>query len=973
MDSKHGHLASSKEPQAFRIRRPSNRESAIYSNSFATQESSPLAKFQFRRERDSFQEPTSWLERGELNSRIFNAHDFLQRSILHRHDRNGAKIPHLPMLDSSVEADAVLALLDTVETTLRAHRDESVGEELTARDKLKRILLGSSKKKEELGSAARKVRANVTTFGAAGKQAVKSLQEGILHLNSHISSLASLVEARDLVALLTDQASELDAVHVSKLLAKASRVLKENPIKEYLAVGELDEAKSEIDSCQRELVESVFDWMREAVDTSNNRTVRDCALAASELGVYDRFVKEYVRHITSTDEETISTECLSGDARNVHQLFKATCNDAISVFRGMISTIADTFTDPSMPLGILIRLITEKKVNSVAMKIFNETKTKVENNPENASKLYEAQDRKKMEAHSRSSGTSASHEGSCYFYLPKLEDSNETQRHELMQKKKYLVLSADVFKELAKFRVDVLKTSRDLDQAVLDTVISALEGPHYLFICRQFRFYLELEKKWIEDQLAVSFIEIAYIEASMQTLAPRKHSDPKMFHQYVRFYNDATAKFKGITSTAIDLIWEAIDRLSDVVIALTQGSMDGFTEKGLETGSSFRMDLITGLSKLDFKISSPDFETMDTLLEMNWDQLKKTTKNGNDGREAGETPVLTKLIADVSSVIHDILRCLLVVYVANAETVLQAAAPLLPICKEDAIREQIWTPTSSPLTAYCMAVENLSQANELMANFLLNLKNTRSTTMESDLCIEPEPSLWPFVSQETRDLLHSELNSGLIELGAEAHQGVKASIRATRLRLSAILAVPEATEGYTSFNEHDRALCDNFEERQEFSSIAKPKPTESFVEVSNFLENHIRFIVKNIKDCNRDFVLTEVGSLTRDVILKCWCRSQRPISLAGAMQMIADSRVILKPFEKHGVLAEILRCLPSLPQLFLETADELWTCIECTALADVDARILVSLLRKRPDSESREITRICQALGANEDILTTGR
>ncbi|KAI0557957.1 Exocyst complex component Sec10-like protein [Gracilaria domingensis] len=971
MVTRHRPLESSKEPQAFRIRRPSNRESVIYSNSSAPQESSPLTKFNFRKVREHFQEPTSWLERSELTSKNFNAHGFLQRSILQRQDRSASKIPHLPMLDSSVDADAALATLDTVETTLRAHRDESIGEECAARDKLKRALHGSSKKREELSATAHKVRANVVTFGEAGKQAAKSLEEGILSLNMHISSLASLVEARDLVALLTDQASELDAVHVSKLLAKASKILEGKSIGKHLSTDELETAKSEVDACQKELVESIFNWMREAVDSANTVTVRDCALVASELDVYDRFVQEYIRHIVSIDGVASPSESLPANATDLLQLFEETCNGAVSMLRRMMSTIVETFSDPSLPMGILVRLITNMKVIPRASEIFSKTKDIVENGSgETKLKVFETQSNKELDTRLKSSGLSVPSMEFQHNSSPEVPEHDlEVQRQELMAKKNYLVLSADVFKVFARYRSDVRHVCRDLGNAVVESVLAAVEDPHEDFVGQQIRAYLELEKKWIDDQLALTFVDISYMESCLPQLAPTKHTDPRVFHQYTRFYSATVVRFKDITSTAIDFTSEAIARLSDILTVLNHGSLQDVAESNSET--PYTAGFTIGCAKADFHASSTSLDTMESRSEPHVGPAHKTVDSETEGSSKSQLSPRGKLTVFVRNVIHEILRCLMVIYVANAETVLQAAAPLLPICKEDAIKEELWAETSSPLTAYAMAVESLSQSNDVMASFLLNLTTPENTTaLDSDILIEPEHNMYHLVSQETRDVLHTELTNGLTELGAEAHQGVTAAITAMRLRVLAMLSVPGARARYTSLSEYG---CDevhsSLEEKEGLLGNAKPKPSRAFLEVCNFLEHQIHFIVKNMKGSNRDFVLAEVGALTREAVLKCWCSCPGHIPLTGAMQMIADSRIVLKPFQNHGLSVETVRCLPSLAQLFLETPDGLWVCVECTAFSDVDARILVSLLRKRPDSGSREIIKVCQSLGASEEDL----
>eukprot|EP00178_Gracilaria_changii_P005462 TRINITY_DN18_c0_g1_i1.p1 TRINITY_DN18_c0_g1~~TRINITY_DN18_c0_g1_i1.p1 ORF type:complete len:975 (+),score=125.62 TRINITY_DN18_c0_g1_i1:13597-16521(+) len=970
MVTRHGPLESSKEPQAFRIRRPSNRESAIYSNSPLPQESSPLTKFNFRREREHFQEPTSWLERSELTSESFDAHDFLQRSILQRHDRNGTKIPHLPLLDSSVEADTALAMLDTVETTLRAHRDESIKEELLARDRLKRALHASSTKREELSTTALKVRANVVTFGAAGKQAVKALQEGVLSLNEHIASLALLVEARDLLALLTDQASELDALHVSKLLAKASKILGGESIRKRLSANEREKAKSEVHACQKELIDSIFIWMREGVATAKTVIVRDCALAASELGVYNRFVQEYISHVVSNEQLASSCNILPSDTTGILKHFKQTCSDAISIFRRLISAIVDAFSDPSLPLRVLVRLITEKVVFPRAIEIVNETKKFVENGSnQDRLKSYKAQKSEEWHTISRSSKHLSLNTESLDTSIPKASEYDDRiQKNEQLEKKKYLVLSAAVFKVLASYRSDVQRICRDLGRKVADSVFATGENPVDEFVYRQAPIYLELEKKWIDDQLAIAFLDISYIESSLPPLAPTEHCDPQIFHQYARLYTAIIAKFKDMTSTAIDFSSESIDRLSDISLAFTQGLFQGIMQNCSETENQYPTGFVMGCTKSDMHVSSSSLDIMESRLADQRGHSKSAVNAGSE--DSAPVSVHQKLTVLVRDVTNNILRSLMMIYVANAETVLQAAAPLLPICEEDAVREELWRHSSSPLTAYAAAVEKLSQANELMAKFLLNLKNIANGVKDPQIMIDAEINLCHLVSQETRDVLHTELTSGLSDLGAEAEQGITSAIRAMGLRLAVILSAPGAAISYSSLEDHHcQALSGSFEESRVPTGTAKPKPSKAFVEVCSFLEHQIRFIVRNIKGCNREFILSEIGALTRDAVLKCWCSCPSQISLTGAIQMIADSRIVLKAFENHVMSVEAVRCLPSLAQLFLETPEGLWACIENTTLANVDARILVGFLRRRPDSRSRDVIRICQSLGATEEEL----
>ncbi|PXF47823.1 hypothetical protein BWQ96_02505 [Gracilariopsis chorda] len=959
----HHALESSNEPQAFRIRRLSKRDSILYPNSLGEESSSALTSLKIRKEREHFQEPTSWLQKDELVSTSFDAHGFLQRSIMECHDRNGTNIPHLPVFDSVIDADLALATLDTVESTLRVYRDQSLDEEFSARERLRRMLHTSAKKKEELNSTSDKVLANVTNFGEAGKQAVNSLKEGIVSLNAQISSLLSLVEARDLVALLTDQASQLDAVHVSKLLAKASRILRGEAVKSVISMDERKNAESEVNGCQQELTDRIFTWMRDAVDSSSNTTVRDCALAATELGLYDRFVREYVHYLVSLEEVPASEAPSGAQVDNMLASFTAICSDAVRTIRNVIPAIVDTFVDPLAPLAVLVRLVTEKRVLSGASLILNCAKREAEATRE-TSRSDDCRNRRGEGFGRKSDREKFPRPSFGHHFSLTASDERENDVHQgIIDRKRYLVLHTELFKALAKYKTDILDTHHQLSLPIAEDAFWASEGPYATFVTEQALSYLELEKKWVDDQLATAFSSISGIEARLPQLAPTPRSDFRVFHKYARFYNQVSTGFKQTTVLCIDITFEAIHRMSEVFLAFTADSVRSKLKDSDPGGNTRNDSICLGKSEEQHpsSISSGTIESRSALSPLSEDGTASFAKAVPEGT----------LATRIRVAIQDVLRGLLLLYVANAETALQAAAPLLPTCKEDAVLEELWVFTASPLTAYVMAVEVLSQANELMARFLLSLKKAKSHETDAEGFLVLETPLNLLVSQETRDLLHSQLRGGLEELGAEAQQGVKAATSAVGFRLNAMLSVPEAVNAYSSVSDTKRLSKVPEKQRARLLNIPKLQPTNAFIKACKFLEQQIIFVASNVNECNRDFILWELGVLARDVVLHCWSKGPPPITLKGSMQMIADSRIILSTFQNHGVSVEAVRCLPSLAQLFLEPPEGLWSCVESSALTNVDARVLVSMLKKRPDFGSRGIIKVCQSLGANVEELST--
>lgn len=959
---RHEALESSNEPQAFRIRRLTKRESVLYPNSSGEENSSALTSLKIRKTRKQFQEPTSWLQKDELVSTAFDAHGFLRRSIMECRDTNGTSIPHLPVFDSAIDADLALATLDTVEGTLKVYRDQSLSEEFDAGERLRRILNTSAKKKEELSSTSDKVLANVTTFSVAGKQAVESLKEGIVPLNAQICTLSSLLEARDLVALLTDQASQLDAVHVSKLLAKASFILRGKEIDSVLGVEERKTAESEVKGCQQELTDRIFTWMRDAVDISNNTTVRDCALVATELGLYDRFVEEYVHYLVSVEEVCESEAPKGAQVVNTVADFTAMCSDAVRSIRNITPIIFDTFADPLAPLAVLVRFVTERRVLSRATTILNCAKNEAEVTRSNSLRedrhdtdekpLGFQSDRERLPRSGSRSLSSSTASG----------DRQESNHKRIIDRKRYLVLYTEIFKDLAKYKAEIHDVYHQFNIPISKDSFCVSEGMYAAFVSEQVSSYLKLEKQWVGGQLATAFSGISGIEARLPQLAPTARSDFRVFHKYARFYSQLSTTFKRTTFLCIDITFESIHRMSEVFLAFTtHPAHSKFKDSDPET--NIRNES-TNLDRTEEQHQSSTISS-DTV----GSESAKRLVSEHGTATFVETLPESKLSTRIRVAIQDVLRDLLLLYVANAETALQAAAPLLPTCKEDAVLEEMWIFTASPLTAYVMAVEVLSQANEVMARFLLDLRRARIHDTDDEAFLELENPLNLLISQETRELLHSQLRSGLEELGAEAQQGVKAATSAVGFRMKEMLSAPEAVNAYSSIRSMKKLSKVPGKQKERLLSVPKLQPTNAFMKICKFLEQQIIFVASHVNKCNRDFILWELGVLARDVVLHCWSNAPPPISLKGSMQMIADSGLILSTFQNHGVSLEAVRCLPSLAQLFLEPPEALWPCVESSALSNVDARVLVSMLKKRPDFGSRSIVKICQSLGANPEEL----
>lgn len=943
-------LATVVEPNAFRMSRPPPSQDPVLGHE-------PPSSSAYRNS-DFQTEPPSWLAVNDLSSTTFNPHDFLQRALAQRFDIT-ARPSQIPALDDAFDADAALAALDTVESALRRLRDSAVVEESSARDELRNALHFSAKKRQALVTNADAVTSHVSTFGEVGTAAASSLSSDLAGLNRYSSRLSELKDARDMLALLTLETSELDAVRVSRLLQRARTLLEDGSLAEILSVEDLAIAGEELNGCEKELAASIFDWMRSAADSGNVMVVRDCSLAATNLNVEDEFIREYVKHTFAFSNIPLDT-VRSDRQQEVLEPFRTASWEASNSVKESIPTILDSFANPVKPLATLLQMIVEKRVIRVADSILDSLQSKLRANDDGAIDRLRPTtptNAPPMEGVSRARRFSMERRRS--FGRTELTGAwQEESRTISAEKKRYLDTTTDIFRSLAKIKNDLFDLCRVPGAEDVEAVFQTMPDPYGDFTERHISQYLDTEKSWIDDQLGVAFTEITRIEIQTPRLAPRERSEPDVYHRYRAFYGHISATFRTMTQQAIRSTWQSLCRIVTILCSMPEGAPlhDGEDDKGRIGKQSKEQSMLNIADSGQLPVANGHNETNGT-------SAKVSTESEED---SGKQSVVQKSCPRyMQTVLREVLDSLVMSYLANVETTLQAATHLLPACEEDAKMQELWISGASPLTAYMQAVEILSQSNEIIDEFLLTMEAADISEDIASTSPTPDLKVGRFVPSDSREILHSELTSGLADLGAEAQIGVRAALKSLKARLSAMLAIEKANEAYACKTTYPKETRKSLEPEPDSTACIELEPTPVFMSAATFVEQQLQSVMATVSGGNRDFVVSELSTITREVVLDCWCSCNGPFSVQGALQLIADGNVMKKIFQNRGSSTDNLECLQALGQLFLESPEGLWTCVESKSLASVDARTVATLLQKREDCKSPRVVKVCQSLGAS--------
>ena len=944
-------VASVVEPNAFRMSRPPPSREPLLS-----EDVDPSGAF---RDSEFPADPPSWLSIKDLSSPNFSAHDFMQKALAQRFDITPRQ-SQLPALQDDFDADAALAALDTVETALRRIRQSSLREESAARDELRNALHFATKKRHSLLSTAETVSTNVSSHGEAGTAATNGLTEDLASLTRHSARLTELKDARDMLAMLTIETSELDAVRVSRLLARARALFNDSSLTRLLSPEDAKVADEELSRCENDLTASIFEWMRTAVDSNNNSTVvRDCAQAATNLEVDDRFIEEYINHAFTFNDVPVEISPTSTE-HDVMETFQNASWEASNMLKEAVPIVLDSFQDPVKPLATLLRVLSEKKIIRAADTILDSAYAKVctHDDPDEEQAVASSSTSNSQAAAASTGGglLSAEQRRSLTNSEPNSFCQEKTKKNSAAQKY-YLETTADLFRSLTRVMKELFDICQTPGAEDVERSFQAMPDPYQVFTEKNIPQYLDTEKRWIEDQLGVAFAEVARIEIQTPRLAPRKKSDADAYHRFRSFYGHISATFCHMTHQAIKSTWQCLSRIVSVLCSVPVSKFRNKDNKFLKDPSDASKDILTGdLGKgASSKSGCGQHESNPVELQVEDDSEDDSWKDSSN--EPG-SPKYTQ------AVLREILDNLVMNYLANAETTLQAATHLLPVCDEDAKSPELWISGASPVTAYMQTIEILSQSNEVIDEFLLNINPTDLEDNPVSPSTNAQPKVAQFVSLEAREVLHGELTSGLADLGAEAQVGVRAALDALKLRLAAMLSPERANELYTANGNGGGGSGGSLQE-PESTQISDLEPTHVFMTVATFIEQQLQSVMSTASGGNRDFVVSEIAQITQEAVLDCWCYCEGPFSIPGALQLIADGKIMKTVFQNRGSAAENLDCLQAIGQLFLESPDGLWTCVETKALANVDARIVSTLLQKRGDWNSHRVVKVCQSLGAS--------
>lgn len=946
-------MGSVDEPNAFRISRPPPSTDP----SFRPEPSTPP----LLGNQEYVSEPASWLHIGDLTSPLFNPYDFLQKALSDRFDRS-ARPSHLPLLGDTFDADAALAALDTVESALRRTRDASRAEEATARDEVRNALHLAAKKKQSLIATAETVTAQVSSIGQVGNTAASALAEDILSLESLSAHLLELQDARDMLSLLALDSSALNAVRVSRLLARARSLIDSGSLNNLLGQKEVRVAREELRKCAEDLAKSVFEWMRTAVDSGNSQVIRDCATAASHLDIDRGFVREYVDSALKFDSADHDQQP-SNDPEAILESFRRAMWEVVSAVKEVIPTISESFAAPSQPLAFLLHRLIEEHISPIATGKVN-LLSSMDYQVEKGSQEFSISTRKRDDPSAvglrafmctpgeRLEGTPVPSSQSRNSDIPCNATSQEC----------FINAFAEVLRAVMKVNVELFDICRVPGTTDVENAFAKLPDPYCKFLLPLITKYVEIERAWIDDQLGVAFSEVTRIDSNASRLAPRKRSDPEVYHRYRAFYSHIVSSFVDMTKQAVSCAEKSLSRASDIfrsVRAIVENPRlaadEIFKAKHVPPSAHSQTNTQgTHLSPAKVRVKT-------------WPSLP-ASGNANSIISWSDSRI------SPHAIIEEVLGCVVMNYLANAETILQAATHLLPACNDDAQMQELWMSGASPLAAYSHAIDVLAESNAIIDDFLRHISETEALdeAFGNLLCREREKGETQVLS-ETLDRLQNDLNSGLTDLGTEAQIGVRAAVAFLKIRLGATLGSQVAKSNYTSPLHASRPnhASQVIDARSESDYHLEPTPT--FVSAAMFLEQQLQSVVTTVKGGNRDFILSELAAATREAVLDCWCSCDGPVSSSGALQLVSDAKSITRAFRNRTPCMDELECLAGVGQLFTESAESLWRCVEAKSLTNLQGTRIACLLSKRYDIDDPSIQKICQSLGATRHEHTPGK
>lgn len=304
-------------------------------------------------------------------------------------------------------------------------------------------------------------------------------------------------------------------------------------------------------------------------------------------------------------------------------------------------------------------------------------------------------------------------------------------------------------------------------------------------------------------------------------------------------------------------------------------------------------------------------------------------------------------------------------YLANAETLLQAASYLLPTTGSSAKREELWSPGSSPLSAYVEAIGALTNSDRLLDDFLANivLDNVASERLPLAGAIDTE--IANSVQVKIRNEIRRELISGLKDLAVDAKVGVEAAVSAVGTQLLSILSAPGALDAYASVNETSNAATWNRTER--VNSGLENEPSMPFITASSFIEQQLLACRAALTGNNLEYLTVCMAETVRDVVIQHWSRCKGPFSKTGALLLMVNARAVVRAFPAGSRSSEIVSVLSVLAQLHFDSPDEIWGTLESDSLARIKTSAILKALEKRADLDRKALQKISDALYVGND------
>lgn len=962
-----GRVRSGDEPAAFRIDRQG--EPASYSSDW---------ELQFGPRSDAPSRPSRYGSRAQaafpglsgVDAASFKPHEFLHRLLEERVD--SAQRTHTGPGENSFDADSALAALDSIEYALTRRRDVALKDEQAARDELRGQLHESLRTREELNRVADGVADAMTTAAEEGRRAADALQKGIGPLSTLVEERKSLIEARDLVRLLTPANNGgLNVVRASEILAKLRAEAENGALASVLRPDEISRAMKELLRCETELAERLSESLMGSA-SEEPAGLRNCALAAKNLQCEDKFMLAYISQLAVFSRPAVIVSAADdekeGAATDPLDRMRWECTTAV---RNFLPIAVRSFPTPLAVLAKLVKKLFHEKLVPSARHVLTHIQ-----------ELSSGLDDDVQELRLRIDEALSNESKDASKLIAQLSVSTAES---LDARQRLLKATASVFKLLTAAVHELIEacvnfvdghatkpkpfqsagtaTRTEKSAAVKQTVkghFSETLADLHAFLVKQQRSYTVLEKMWIDEKIGNAFSKISTLDAESSELAPAESSGPEAYHKYREFYSPIAAAHCEMTRDATACALESLHRASSMLMTSIQ--VRALCRKS-ELDTSLPDSRPASAAPVTFlEEPSPSMEGHSASMGPKSEDY--TPEKRDQLRRLGFQSRVSDLqlsgmdLPGSDQELHDLITSvsysLVQNYLANAETLLQAANYLLPVTKAAARAPALWADGASPLAAYVQAIGALTDSDRHLDEFLASVVLDTQVSDPLPLAGAVDDEVAASVQVKIRNEIRRELISGLRDLAVDAKSGVESAVSSVGTRLLSILAAPGAFEAYSTTSEPARV---GTWRRSERGASMENEPSAPFAAAFAFIGQQLDACKQALGGNNLEYVFICMAETVRDVVIQHWGACKGPFSKTGALLLMVNARAIVRAFPGGSRSGDIVAVLSVLAQLHFDSPDEIWSALESDALAGIKTSAILKTLEKRRDGKSLQKVR----------------